>query len=40
MARGQLVTAGVYWSNEASDSKLLQTAFFNINQKLIKSQLQ
>jgi len=38
--RGRLITAGVYWSNEASNSKLLligqgmQTAFFNNSNKI------
>jgi len=40
MAKGQLMTAGVYWSNEASISKLLligqgmQTAFLNKSNKI------
>jgi len=37
---GQWITAGVYWSNEASNSKLLligqrmQTVFFNKSNKI------
>ena len=43
MARGQRITAGVYWSTEASNSKLLligqgmQTAFFNKSNKITRA---